>query len=167
MRSSLAAWVTSRGWRISRGKVRSDLQREAEDQAEGVVRSKLLDSILEANPFTVPVSMVDRYVESLLGSPEEVPPEKWQEAKEQITPQAERAVKRILVIDKVSESQGLQATEEEIDSRVEEIADKSGESPAKVYANLQKSERLEALEREITERKVFEFLKEQSEIVEN
>ncbi len=149
------------------GKVRSDLQREAEDQAEGVVRSKLLDSILEANPFTVPVSMVDRYVESLLGSPEGVPPEKWQEAKEEITPQAERAVKRILVIDKVSESQGLQATEEEIDSRVEEIADKSGESPAKVYANLQKSERLEALEREITERKVFEFLKEQSEIAEN
>ena len=148
-------------------KVRSDLQREAEDQAESVVRGKLLDSILEANPFTVPVSMVDRYVESLLGSPEGVPPEKWQEVKEQITPQAELAVKRILVIDKVSESQGLQATEEEIDSRIEEIAEKSGESPAKVYANLQKSERLEALEREITERKVFEFLKEQSEIVEN
>ena len=78
-----------------------------------------------------------------------------------------RQDQRILVIDKVSESQGLQATEEEIDSRVEEIADKSGKSPAKVYANLQKSERLEALEREITERKVFEFLKEQSEIVEN
>jgi hypothetical protein len=48
--------------------------------------------------------------------------------------------------------------------RIEEIAKKSGDTPAKIYANLQKSERLEALEREITERKVFEFLKEQSEI---
>ncbi len=148
-------------------KVRADLQREAEDQAEGVVRGKLLDSILEANPFTVPVSMVDRYVASLLGDPEDVPPEKWQEAKEQITPQAEMAVKRILVIDRVSDSQGLQATEEELDSRIEEIAEKAGENPAKVYANLQKSERLEALEREITERKVFDFLKGQSEIVVN
>ena len=148
-------------------KIRADLRREAEDQAESVVRGRLLDSILEANPFTVPVSMVDRYLASLLGDPEGVPPEKWNEAKEQITPQAEVAVKRILVIDRVSDSQGLQATEEELDSRIEEIAVKSGENPAKVYANLQKSERLEALEREITERKVFDFLKGQSEIIVN
>ena len=148
-------------------KVRSDLQREAEDQVEGMVRGKLLDSILEANPFTVPVSMVNRYVESLLGNPEDVPPEKWQEAAEQVTPQAEMAVKIILLIDRVADSEGLQATEEELDSRIEEIAEKAGENPAKVYANLQKSERLEALEREITERKVFDFLKGQSEIVAN
>ena len=148
-------------------KVRSDLKREVDDQAEGVVRGKLLDSILKANPFTVPVSMVNRYVESLLGDPESVTPEQWQEAKDQITPQAEMAVKRILVVDRVSDSQGLQATEEELDSRIEEIAEKAGENPAKVYANLQKSERLEALEREITERKVFDFLKGQSEIVVN
>ncbi len=146
-------------------KVRTDLTREAEEQAEGVVHGKLLDAILEANPFSVPVSMVDRYVESLLGNPEGVPPERWQEAKEQITPQAELAVKRILVIDRVSESQGLRASEEEIDVRIADIAEKSGESPAKIYASLQKSERLEALEREITEQKVFDFLKEQSEII--
>ena len=59
------------------------------------------------------------------------------------------------------------ATEEELDGRIEEIAEKSGDTPAQIYANLQKSERLEALEREITERKVFDFLKEQSEITEN
>ena len=132
-----------------------------------MVRGQLLDSILEANPFTVPVSMVNRYVESLLGNPEDVPPEKWEEAKEQITPQAEMAVKRILLIDRVSDTEGLTATEEELDSRIGEIAEKAGENPAKVYANLQKSERLEALEREITERKVFDFLKGQSEIIAN
>ena len=77
------------------------------------------------------------------------------------------AVKRILAIDRLSEIQDLRATEEELDSRIEEIAEKSGDTPAQIYANLQKSERLEALEREITERKVFDFLKEQSEITEN
>ncbi len=96
-----------------------------------------------------------------------MPPEKLAEAREQISPQAEHAVKRILAIDRLSEIQELRATEEELDSRIEEVAEKSGETPAKVYANLQKSERLEALEREITERKVFDFLKEQSEITES
>jgi trigger factor len=148
-------------------KIRADLEKEAQEQAESVVRGKILDTILEANPFTVPVSMVDRYMESVLGNPEGVTPEKLAEAKEQISPQAEHAVKRILTIDRLSEIQDLRATEEELDSRIEEIAEKSGDTPAQIYANLQKSERLEALEREITERKVFDFLKEQSEITEN
>ena len=148
-------------------KIRADLEKEAEEQAESVVRGKLLDAILDANPFTVPVSMVDRYVESVLGNPEGVSPEKLVEARQQISPQAEQAVKRILAIDRLAEIQDLQATEEELDGRIEEIAEKSGDTPAQIYANLQKSERLEALEREITERKVFDFLKEQSEITEN
>jgi len=148
-------------------KIRADLEKEAQERAESVVRGKLLDAILEANPFTVPVSMVDRYVESVFGNPEGVTPEKLAEAKEQISPQAEHAVRRILAIDRLSEIQDLRATEEELDSRIEEIAEKSGDTPAQIYANLQKSERLEALEREIAERKVFDFLKEQSEITEN
>ena len=148
-------------------KIRADLEKEAEERAESVVRGKLLDAILDANPFTVPVSMVDRYVESVLGNPEGVSPEKLVEASEQISPQAEQAVKRILAIDRLAEIQDLRATEEELDDRIEEIAEKSGDTPAQIYANLQKSERLEALEREITERKVFDFLKEQSEITEN
>ena len=148
-------------------KIKADLQNEAENQAESVVRSKLLDSILEANPFTVPVSMVDRYIASLLGTMEEESSDQWQEAIEKIRPQAELTVKRILVVDTVSDIQGFHATEEDIDSRIDEIAEKSGENRAKVYANLKKSERLKALEREITEQKVFEFLKEQSEIIDN
>ncbi len=147
-------------------KIQADLEKEAEEQAESVVRGKLLDAILDANPFTVPVSMVDRYVESVLGNPEGVPPEKLTEAKEHLSPQAEHAVKRILAIDRLSEIQELGATEEELDDRIEEIAEKSGDTPARIYASLQKGERLEALEREITERKVFDFLKEQSEITE-
>jgi FKBP-type peptidyl-prolyl cis-trans isomerase (trigger factor) len=71
------------------------------------------------------------------------------------------------VIDHLAETQDLRATEEELDGRIEQIAEKSGDTPAQIYANLQKSERLEALEREITERKVFDYLKEQSEITEN
>ena len=148
-------------------KVRSDVREELEQQVESVVRSRFIELILEANPFTVPVSMVDRYVESLLGNPEGVPPEKILEAREQISPQAELAVRRILAIDRIADTQDLRATEEEIDERIEEIAEKSAETPAKVYANLQKNERLETLERDIAEQKVFAFLKEQSEIIQN
>ncbi len=69
------------------------------------------------------------------------------------------------MIERLAETQELRVTEEELDERVEEMAAKNEVSPSKVYASLQKSGQLEVLEREMTERKVFDFLKEQSETV--
>jgi trigger factor len=155
-----------------RTKIQEDLQKEAEDRSEAALRSKLLEEVGSANPFTVPVSMVNRYIDSLWGldgsgpRPEEVPEEQLAEARERFAPEAERAVKQILIIERLAETQDLRAMEDEIDERVEEIAEKAGENPSQVYAKLQKAERLEALEREITERKVFDFLKSQSKITE-
>ena len=145
-------------------KVREDMEKEGAQRADAVVRGQLLDLVLEANPFEVPASMVDRYLDSILGDAKEVPAEKLAEARAQLRPEAERAVKRILVIDRLAEERGLEATEDEIDRRVEEIAAANQTTPAKVYASLQKAGRLDSIERELTERKVFEFLTSQSEI---
>ena len=145
-------------------KVREDMQKEADQQADAVVRGRLLDLLLEANPFEVPRSMVGRYADSVLGDHQDIPEDKLTEIREQIRPEAERAVKRILVIDRIAETQGLAATEEDIDQRVEDIAGANKTAAAKVYAELQKAGRLEAIERELTEKKVFSFLTEQSEI---
>jgi trigger factor len=147
-----------------RARIREDMEKEATESAENGVRSRLLDLLIEANSFEVPASMVDRYADTVIGRAE-LPPERLAEVKEQIRPEAERAVKRILVLDHVAETQGLTATEEELDARIEEIAGRNDTTAAKVYAELQKAGRLEALERELTEAKVFEFLKDQSKII--
>jgi len=147
-----------------KARVRDDLEKDANEQAEAVVRGRLLDLLVDANPFEVPVSMVDRYADGAIGEQPEMDPERLDELRDSIRPEAEKAVKRLLLIDRIVETQGLGATEEEIDARVEEIAEASDSTPAKIYASLQKAGRLESLEREMTERKVFDFLKEQSEI---
>lgn len=150
-----------------RGKVREDMEKEAAQQAEAAVRGRLLDFLVEANPFEVPESMIHRYADGLIGDQREsIPEERLKEFRDRIRPEAERAVKRILVIERVAEMQGLRASDEDIDARVEEIAEANDATPAKVYAELQKAGRLEALERELTEKAVFDFLKEQSEITE-
>lgn len=145
-------------------RVREDLEREAENQAESVVRSQLVDNLMEANPIQVPRSMTNRYVDSVLGDTSKLNPEILTETMERLRPEAEKAVKRILLVDRVAELQGLKATEDEIDDRVQEIAEKNDQKPGQVYASLQKSGSLEALEREITERKVYDFLKGESTI---
>ncbi|HIF38231.1 MAG TPA: trigger factor, partial [Gemmatimonadetes bacterium] len=81
-----------------KGKIETDLNKEAEERRDNLVRSRLLDSIIDANPFPVPESMVDRYVQSLLGDPNEISKEKLLEAMEEIGPQATLVVKRMLLV---------------------------------------------------------------------
>jgi trigger factor len=108
--------------------------------------------------------MVNRYLESVLEDAKGLEGDRLEELRTSLKPEAERSVKRILIIDRIADIQGLTASEDEIDERVESLAERSKTSPAEVYARLQKSGQLESLEREITEEKVFGFLKEQSEI---
>ncbi|MEX0856137.1 MAG: trigger factor [Gemmatimonadota bacterium] len=149
-----------------RNRIREDLEKEASREEEGRLRGALLEQILNANPFEIPESMVDQYVRSALGDSKELPEDQMAEAKEHFRPQALQAIKRYLVVSRVAESQGLSATDDELDTRIEEIATRSGTNPAEVYARLQKSGQLEQLEREVTEGKVFDFLKQESTIVE-
>jgi trigger factor len=147
-----------------KARVQEDLAKDAEQQAESVVRGRLLDMVLDANPFEVPKSMVDRYADGVIGEQQEMDEERKAEVRESIRPEAERAVKRILIVEEVATSQNLTATDDDIDARVEEIAEANNSTPAQVYAGLQKSGRIEMLERELTETRVFDYLKEQSEI---
>ena len=150
-----------------KARIREDLIKEADQEVENVVRGRLLDLVLDANPFEVPASMVDRYADGVIGDQPNLDPEKLDEIRASIRGEAERAVKRILLIEEIADTQGLAASEEDIDNRVEEIAEANDSTAAKVYADLQKAGRLEMLERELTERKVFDFLKEQSEITDS
>jgi len=144
--------------------VRDDLEKEAGNQAESVLRGRLLDLLVEANPFDVPVSMVDRYIDGVIGEEPKLEPDQLQDVQDSIRPEAEKAVKRILVLDRIAETQALAATDEEIDSRVAQIAEVNNSTPENIYANLQKSGRLETLKRELTEQKIFSFIEQQSEI---
>ena len=71
------------------------------------------------------------------------------------------------ILDHIAETQKLQATEDDIDDRVEKIAKNRNTKPGKVFASLQKDNRIKELERSITEEKVFAFLLEQSTVTES
>jgi trigger factor len=148
-----------------RAKLYADLRESARDRAEAVLRARLLDMIVEANPFDVPAAMVDRYVDSLLGDAVRAGPEAGAAARAELRPEAERAVKRLVVLDRIAELHGLAATAAELDARVAEIAARGQVGPGRVRDQLVKTGRLERLTTDITNTKVFDFLKRQSEIV--
>jgi trigger factor len=147
-----------------RARVREDLEREADAEADRQVRRALLGEIVGANSFEVPDSMVERYLERLLQVREDADPERVAEMKAAARPVAEEAIKRMLVIERVAELEGLHGTADEVQERVAQIAERRGRPPQEVRAQLAKAGRLEALEEEITEEKVFRYLESLSTV---
>ena len=147
-----------------REQVRTDLLKESERAAEQKVRGQLLHEIVQANPFEVPYSMVQKYVEAILPARDGADPERLAAIRQQTWPAAEQALQRMLVIERVAELEGLQATAPEVQARVSGIAERLGRPAPEVTAQFRKSGRLDEIEREITEEKVFEYLKSLSTI---
>jgi trigger factor len=137
--------------------VRDDLTESARREEESEVRQRLVDEIVQANPFDVPRSwvqqLVQRYAEAY-----QVPEEHFETFSKEFSNVAERQVRRDLVIETLGKREGLEATEKDIDDRVAEQAERRGANPAQVYASLEKSGRLKDVERSITEEKVFSWL---------
>ncbi|MGI9042627.1 MAG: trigger factor [Gemmatimonadaceae bacterium] len=146
-----------------RAAVRDDLVKHAEREADARVRGRLLDDLMGANPFDVPASWVDRYVESYVTA-YEVPEEERERFRGEFRPAAERQVRRDLILETIAERESLKATEADIDDRVADVASKRSADPGQVYSSLQKSGRLRELEASITEDKVFEWLLGRNEV---
>lgn len=147
-----------------RSRIREDLEREASQESRRALRQQLLDRIVEANPFEIPESMTDSYLERAVPSGQGMSDEQVMQVREQLRPAGERQVKRMMVLERVAETESLHATQDEVDQRVEEMAERWGRSPGDVWAQLQKSGRLQQLEEEITEDKVFDYLLSQSTV---
>jgi trigger factor len=148
-----------------RAAIRQDLEREAGREADTEVRQKLLAEIVDANRVEAPHSLVHRLLHGY-AEMYKVPQDQLAGFEQQFHPIAENQVKRDLVLDAIVETHGLRATEAELDERVNAIASARGTPAGQVYASLQKANRLQELERSVTEGKVFDFLLKQSTIEE-
>jgi trigger factor len=148
-----------------RAAVRQDLEREAVREADADLRRQLLGQLVEANRVEAPHSLVHRLIHGY-AEMYQVPEAQLPGFEQQFHQIAENQVKRDLVMDGLIETHELRATEAELDQRIATMAEARGTPTAQLYASLQKANRLQELERSITEEKVFDFLLKQSTIEE-
>ncbi|MEJ2215651.1 MAG: trigger factor [Gemmatimonadota bacterium] len=147
-----------------RDRIRADLVKEADADADREIRRQLMDQVLEANPFEAPDSMVNEYLNQLIRPREGAEEEVIAEARASARPAAERAIKRLLVIERIAELESLHATQEEVDARINELAERVGRKPAEVRRQLAQDNQSRAIAEEITEDKVYDYLQSVSEI---
>jgi trigger factor len=153
-----------------RERVLADLHADARQRADQSYRDTLLGQIVDANHLEVPPSMVENYLDYMTGgmtggaagkkaarTPEQE--ERFSQFREMLRPQAEATLKRMLVVETLADREGLRATQDEVDARVEQMAEQNGRSPSDVWLELEKGGQLQSMEADITEGKVIDWLR--------
>jgi trigger factor len=143
--------------------IREDMERAATRDADASVRRDLIEQIATANQVPAPRPMVNRLLRAYAEA-YQVPHEGFERFVSEFGPIVEHQVKRELVIQTVASQQHIEATEEDLDERVAEMATRQNTDAGKMYATLQRENRLRDLERDIIETRVFEYLIAQSTV---
>jgi trigger factor len=158
-----------------RGRVREDLKRDAEYQAELRLRDELLERIISAYDFPLPDSLVEKQTRERLSqlvytllrsgvSPQAAEQINWKEHEGEERLRAVRDVRRALIIGRISEAEGISASDAEIEAEVARLASHTREPIDTVRARLTKEGGLASIENRLRYQKVLEVVVESAEI---
>ncbi|MBW2413996.1 MAG: trigger factor [Deltaproteobacteria bacterium] len=150
--------------------LRADLAERFEQQRtaelERRTREAVLDAVIEANPFPVPDSLVERELSNRLGRAiqqlhslprEQLMPmlEQW---REEWRPQAERDVRLGFLLPEIAKAESIEASPEDVDERLAEMAERSDQPVDELKKSYRERGLLDALHASVVDDRVVEFL---------
>ena len=155
-----------------REKVRAELQREIETLQNGPLKDQIMERLIDEHVFEVSPSMVDRELSYLMRrsrsqremSGSEDPEPTTDELREELTPQAERRVRMMLLLEKIAAAEGIDASDEEVDGRIEAMARASGAQGASVREQYGQAWARETMRSQLASEKTLDFLLEEADV---
>jgi trigger factor len=158
-----------------KAKIRQDLEKRSERQTQNTSMRKLLDQLIAAHDFAVPEALVeaqlDRKIESVVtqlvaqGIDPRTTPLDWGKIREDARPDAEKDVRGSLILSKVSEAEGLEVREEELDEMVREMASERQEPPAVLKTRLTENGMLDRIKSTRRNQKALELIYRNAKII--
>ncbi len=158
-----------------RARMRTDITAAREQASKTELERTLMESLVERSSFDVPPGMIERQLQQQLGTAREqledrVPPEelygqleRW---KEQWRESAERKVREGLLLDAVTQAEGLSVLPEEIEARIQEMAAQQGIDPGRLRETYGGEVFERALGAQLAAEKALEFLVARAKIEE-
>lgn len=158
-----------------RDQIRSDLERERKRAADSVLRRTVMASLVEQTDFEVPPGIVERQLQHQIESfrreyASQVPPEALQS---QLVRMAEdgrdaaaRRVREGFLLEAVAAAEKIEATDADVDARLEEMANDRGMPPQQLRKIASEQSWREAIRSELVDQKALDFLAEGAEVEE-
>ncbi|HEY4579714.1 MAG TPA: trigger factor [Candidatus Acidoferrales bacterium] len=157
-----------------RGKVRQGLEAESEMRQTAAVREQLLRKLTEAHDFPVPEALVqnqmdarlERAVRSLAAQgvdPRGVKMD-WAALRQRQRERAVEDVKAELLLDGIATAENIEVSEEDSESEIARLAERSGESAAAVRASLTKQGALDRMKSKLRSDKTLDWLRSNARV---
>ncbi len=143
--------------------IRAEMQAQYDQAIRQRVEEGLMDALIEGNPFEVPDSMIETYLEGMIesykrehaGHDHEIDEDA---IRENGRDQAERGVKRFLLLDAVADQENIEVTDEDLDKHLEEMSQRHNIEGPRLRQILGRTEQLDQIESDIKTQKTFDFL---------
>jgi len=157
-------------------KLEESIGKEEKKRIESSVNNKIVDQLIEKNPFEAPSSMVDRQIEFLMADTQRVllsqgssleklgiPADSM---KESYRSEAERQVKCSLLVECIAKKEAIIVSDEEVEERLKDIARSSNQDVEKIRDFYKRQGLWEGFRNKLLENKTLDFLLERAIIVE-
>jgi len=156
-----------------RKQIRENMEAERKHAAEREAKDKLVAELVKRNDFEVPESLVDRQIDLRLERGLRALAAqgmKMEELKKMDLPrlragqrdQSVQDVKSSLLLERVAELEGIQASDEEVNHEIEALAQQSKQTSEAVRARLTQDGGLDRIRNRIRSEKTLDFLYRQS-----
>jgi trigger factor len=158
-----------------RERIGSDLLESRVRASQSALHRTLLDALIERSSFEVPAGMVEQQLESELRSAHErlagqvdhdALHEQMARWREEWRERSERQVRERLLLEAVARAEGLAVSPEDVESRVEETAERQGVSPARLREAYGGDALDRVLEAQLVAEQTLEFLAARAKVEE-
>lgn len=149
--------------------IRNEMQAQYDQMIRQRVEENLMDALIEGNPFEVPDSMVENYLDGMIESYKQEHAGHDQGVdedalREEGRDQAERGVKRFLLLDAVADQEDIEVTDDDLDKHLEEMSQRHNIEGPRLRQILSRTEQLDQIESEIKTQKTFDFLIDNADV---
>ncbi len=151
-----------------KGKLKEGIEKEKQLMFERQLKDQIVDKLIEANPFEVPESMVEEQTKALVSDTTmrlaaqgialkslNISEEKLQEDYREV---AKKQVRTHLILEKISQQEGIIVTDEEVDERLRSISERTHQKFDVVKRYYEKNELIPGLKTSILTDKTLDFL---------
>ena len=157
-----------------RADIRSELEARSAHQAEAELRTDTMEKLVDRNRFAVPDFVVDKQItvrmqalfRQMAGNgmdPRQLKVD-WEAIRESQRERAEREVRGSFILERIAETENIEASEEDVSAEIQKLAESVGQTPEAIRARLTKEESLDSIKEQVRHRRALDLVIASAEI---
>jgi trigger factor len=155
-----------------RAKVREKLIETDQQRIKRELERSLIKELVKRNDFPVAPALIDRYAQLIVNRAKQqlmmmgvdVEGVDDERMRAEMRTEAEEEARGAILIQSISEREGINVTDADLQKRIAELASARNENPKQLRAELEKDHRIHQIENQIREQKTLDMLISQAKI---